>query len=93
MWWANGQPFCSTKHQPDQTGTVLKVRHRLHQMAELPIPPPGRRSAGSSISTSASRASICSSVHKCSGLLAVGETTQPSPSLEAPPPLGEDHNI
>ena len=23
VWWVNGQPFCSTKHQPGQTGTGL----------------------------------------------------------------------
>ena len=59
---------------------------------DSPIPPPGRRSAESSTLTSAPRvpiALLCTIV----GLLAVGETTKPSPALEGPLAPGEDRNM
>ena len=61
-------------------------------MVELPTPPPGRRSAGSSTLTSASRGPSASS-HTNVGMWAAGEITQPKPALEGPRPLSEDRKI
>ena len=68
------------------------VRPLLHQPVDAPIPPLGRRSAETSISTSAPR-DLFAPLHTNVGLPAVGETTQPSPALEGLLPPGEDRNI
>ena len=59
---------------------------------DSPIPPPGRRSAESSTLTSAPRVPI-TLLRTIVGLLAVGETTKPSPALEGPLAPGEDRNM
>ena len=64
----------------------------LPQVVELPTPPPGRRSAGSSTLTSASRGPSAPS-HTNVGMWAAGEITQPKPALEGPRLLGEDGKI